>query len=93
MITIYEDDVVRVRTEVLENDLFVHFDVLKKDRQYIEQVISELTQHFLSEGITEVFCTIQNNNNKLKEFASYYKFVKDYDVEGTDYEVWVKELS
>lgn len=92
MITLYEDNVLRVKTEVVEGDLYIHMDVWIKDREHIENVCKGLVEEVLAMGVPEVFCMIANDDDKLKKFASYYGFVKDCDVDGTNYEVWVKEL-
>lgn len=95
---LYKSDYVQFDLELVDGYYYIHVDILKKDENTRDQVSKTwigLQEYLLSKGITEVSALIEQDNDKLKEFASSYGFKKELELEedGKPYEIWIVELS
>ena len=94
MITnIYTDDYVYIRSQDHLGRLFIHAEILKKNKNTVNhcmEVWSGITKSLKESGVDKVYCYIQEHNNKLREFAAFYGF--DLEEEHDDYEIWSMEI-
>lgn len=95
---LYEDDYVAFDIEFTDYGNFFHCEVLKKDehtRRHINKVWIHLQEYMLARGEDTLFAMIDQEDETLKTFASYYNFKKcdkKEDSSGNEYEIWKVEL-
>ena len=90
---VYTDDYVTFDIEFTELGNFFHCDILKKEkdtRAHVKRVWIQLQEYLVARGETELLAMIDESDDTLKQFASYYGF-KKCDQVFTN-EIWIVEL-
>ena len=89
----YKDNYCEIKFETVDDKLFIHVEILQKDSKTIQhcvEVWDELKEYLKSRNVDRVYALVQEDNNTLKEFASFYFFEMEEELEG--YEIWSLEI-